>query len=210
MRSTGGSTIVRGAPSLVMLIVMVAFGPTASADAGDVMVVVEPGPTFADDLEVEVVVSGLDDFEGMQLGVSLCGNVSADGSPAAINGDACFALDDPAGSVITTVTGSTMRVPYRLALQDIGAAGARCVPSSGELSCQVIVAIGQPGELVLVGASVSDLVAAVTPATLPVTGVNTTTVVVLVAAAGLLYLGWFLESATAPARRRVAVVHRGS
>ncbi len=114
---------------------------------------------FGDSLEVDVSLTGMDEFEGGTAAVYLCANADADGNPIVPTAGDCIAPGAD-GYVFGTIENGAYETTYPLQLEGIGANRASCVlPEDDQLSCQVVVATTVGGEAKITGVPLDGLLA---------------------------------------------------
>lgn len=114
---------------------------------------------FGDSLEVDVSLTGMDEFEGGTAAVYLCANADADGNPIVPTAADCIAPGAD-GYVFGTIENGAYETTYPLQLEGIGANSASCVlPEDDQLSCQVVVATTVGGEAKITGVPLDGLLA---------------------------------------------------
>lgn len=165
---------------------------------------------------VRVDVDGLTPFSGGTLAVYQCGNADATGRAVEPTEDDCFAPDDDRYVTTPIDDEGSATLRYRIARRGIGANAARCVPAlDGAAPCQLVVGAVRGSESDIVGVALDDALADLEEAraadaamqqpdrvdepvsTLPVTGLGPRGVAIaLFAAAGCVYVGSLLRSAT--------------
>lgn len=193
----------------VLTFTLVAAGPLA-AQQRQLDVTIEPGPEFPASTAVIVTVEDLGDFVTGRAVIYQCGNADASGAPIEPTEKDCFAPGNTSNYLVLPIGGPTLELTYPMRLDGIGENGASCVPAApGADDCQLVVAVAQGDDAVLVGVSLDDVVTAAQETELdqlPVTGLSGTAELAIAGlAVGLLYLGWFSWSAARPARARAAV-----
>lgn len=212
--------------ALYVVVVAVLFSAGTVSAQGDRQVELAPTENFEDTREVAVRLTGLDDFDGGTAAIYLCANADADGQPIVPTADDCFAPGEE-GYTFGPIVDASFEAVYRLRLTGIGVNDARCVlPEDGATSCQMVVATTHEGDAKITGVPVDALLARLAttngvengrlpagPATdsevLGTTEVNVladtglsrdATLVLVIAAGGLFYLGYLFWSAASPAR----------
>lgn len=114
---------------------------------------------FGESLEVDVSLTGMDEFEGGTAAVYLCANADATGNAIVPTAADCIAPGTD-GYVFGTIENGSYETTYPLQLEGIGANGATCVlPEEDQLSCQVVVATTMGGEAKITGVPLDGLLA---------------------------------------------------
>lgn len=210
---------------LVLATMIVGAGTVGAQSPREVEVA--PTSDFEETGQIAVRLTGLDEFEGGTAAVYLCGNADADAEPITATAGDCFAPGDD-GYAFGTIENGSFETVYELRAEGIGANEATCqIPEGNQASCQLVVATsldgdakitGVPMDALLVQLTTADLVEAdaipeedpdaevlgttsIQEEQLAVTGLSQdATLVMLVAAALLVYVGYLFWSAAAPAR----------
>lgn len=215
---------IAAAIALTMMVAAASMTVGTAAAQSDRQVDIVAAEDFDDTGEITVEVTGLDDFDGGTAAIYLCANADSDGEPIMASADDCFAPGDE-GYVFGQIQGARFQATYVLRTEGIGLNSARCqIPDDEMTSCQLVVAATLDGDANITGVPLDALVARLTtadlvdddvlggddadvldttaqPDELPVTGLSReATMVLLGAAAALVYLGYLFWSATAPAR----------
>lgn len=204
------------AGSLVVVCTLIGSASAGAQDGRPNEIEISPADDFAETLEIDVLVSGLDAFEGGTASLYLCGNADSSGDSITPTADDCFAPGGD-GYVVGPIENAGFVGGYTLQLTDIGVNNAQCVPAAEALmSCQMVVATMHDGDARIVGVPIDSIVQMAQEAqaensagateTLALTGLGRNAILALATlGAGLLYVGYLLWSAAVPAPTSIPV-----
>lgn len=209
------AVMLLGALATILTVAPVGAGASEDGSDGTFAVTVTAQVDAARRDIVRVDVAGLGPFADGTLAVYQCGNADAAGRPIEPTVDDCFGPGDDRYTTTPIGDEASVTLRYQIARDGIGASGARCIPTlDGAAPCQLVIGAVRGAEGEVVGVALDDALAdldedraadaATQPAgandevsTLPVTGLGPRGVAVaLFAAAGCLYVGSLLRSAT--------------
>lgn len=209
----------RIAAALVVTVTAIGGGTANAQDGGPREIEISPADDFSESLEVDVLVAGLDAFDGGTASVYLCGNADSTGNSITPTADDCFAPGAD-GYVEGTINSAEFVAGYTLQLTGIGANDAQCVLADQVfVSCQMVVATMLDGDARVTGVPIDSIVKMAMESgatansgaaeTLALTGLGRDAILALgLTGAGLLYLGYLLWSASVPVPLQVSVEHR--
>ena len=204
---------------LVVVFTLIGSASAGAQDGRPNEIEISPTDDFAETMEIDVLVAGLEDFEGGTASLYLCGNADSSGDSITPTANDCFAPGGD-GYVVGPIENAGFAGGYTLQLTDIGANNAQCVPADGVLvSCQMVVATMRDGDARIIGVPIDSIVQmaqetqaernAGATGTLALTGLGRNAILALaIIGAGLLYVGYLLWSAAVPAPTAIPVETR--